>query len=271
MNTSKYTVVRTYNRNMTLLKQGMPNFVNTRMINDDLFLVQSSKTSYSIDTPLQCACATLDNAKYWYLNFIYNFMYKCLDMTKMHFIEGDTDSMYWAVAGNPNDDVHQGFKHVVKDEVFYKNNVFKWFPDPTKGLEDEKKLLGLSVEKEGTEMIALGPKCYTIKTVKKKGEKEIEEDVLKVKGVILSQNPHVIPEKYKEVLKDNKPLRGSNIILKMKAEKGEDFKMTKQRQPKIVMTGVHNKMRVLSNESCAPFIEGLGRENYVVITSQFKK
>jgi hypothetical protein len=26
-------------------------------------------------------------------------MNKCLDMSKIHFVEGDTDSMYWAVAG----------------------------------------------------------------------------------------------------------------------------------------------------------------------------
>jgi hypothetical protein len=49
----------------------------------------------------------LDNAKYWYLNFIYNFMYRCLDMDKIHFIEGDTDSAYWAISGDPNEDYKQ--------------------------------------------------------------------------------------------------------------------------------------------------------------------
>jgi hypothetical protein len=74
------------------------------MVGKDLFLVQSSKTYYMIQTPIQCACATLDNAKYWYLNFIYNFMMQCLNMDKLHFIEGDTDSMYWAVAGDEDFD-----------------------------------------------------------------------------------------------------------------------------------------------------------------------
>jgi hypothetical protein len=188
-------------------------------------------------------------------------MYKCLDMNKIHFIEGDTDSMYWAISGNPDEDIHQGFKYVIKDIDFYNNNVFKWFPDPTKGLEDEKKLLGLCVEKEGSEMIALGPKCYTLKTEK--------QNILKVKGVTLKQNPQVSLESYKKVLNEKATIMGENIILRMKAEKGQDFQMTKQVQPKIVMTGIHNKMRVLSNESCAPFIEGLGKDNYLVITSHF--
>jgi hypothetical protein len=49
---------------------------------------------------LQFMLFTLDNAKFWYLKFVYDFLYKCLDMTKVHFVEGDIDSMYMAVAGN---------------------------------------------------------------------------------------------------------------------------------------------------------------------------
>jgi hypothetical protein len=112
-------------------------------------------------------------------------------------------------------------------------------------------------------MIALGPKCYTIKTV----EKESVKDILKVKGVTLKQNPQIGPESYKQVLSEKTVIMGENILLRMKAEKGQDFRMTKQIQPKIVMTGIHNKMRVLSNESCAPFVEGLGKESYIVISN----
>jgi hypothetical protein len=69
----------------------------------------------------QCRCEavfTLDNAKFWYLKFVYDFLYKCLDMTKVRFV-GDTDSMYMAVVGNPNDDCHQGFKYVIKNKEYY--------------------------------------------------------------------------------------------------------------------------------------------------------
>jgi hypothetical protein len=45
---------------------------------------------------------------------------------------------------------HQKFKHVVKDEVFYNENVYKWFPNPNipkkDQTRDKKKLLGVSFE-----------------------------------------------------------------------------------------------------------------------------
>jgi hypothetical protein len=67
--------------------------------------------------------------------------------------------LYYAISGNQDEDCHQGFKHVVKDEVFYKENVHKLFPNPTLPKEeqtrDKKKLLGVSFEKEGYFMFAM--------------------------------------------------------------------------------------------------------------------
>jgi hypothetical protein len=40
-----------------------------------------------------------------------------------------------------------------------------------------------SIENEGSEVIALGPKCYSLRTEKR--------NIMKVKGVILKQNPHI--------------------------------------------------------------------------------
>jgi hypothetical protein len=48
-------------------------------------------------------------------------------MRKVHFIEGDTGSLYYAVSEDPEKDCHQGFEHVIKDEAFYKENVHKLF------------------------------------------------------------------------------------------------------------------------------------------------
>ena len=59
-------------------------------------------------------------------------MYRCLDMDRIHFIEGDTDSAYWAIAGDPNEDYHQQFKHVIRDDEFYNEHVYEWFPDQVK-------------------------------------------------------------------------------------------------------------------------------------------
>jgi hypothetical protein len=130
--------------------------------------------TFKCKTPLAEGYFTLDNAKFWYLNFIYNFMYKCLDMNRIHFIEGDTDSMYFAVAGNLQEDNTQGFKYVIKDEKFYDDNIYKFAPSGfystgdkltfTSKLEQkqfDKKLLGLEIEKQCDNMIALAPKMYS--------------------------------------------------------------------------------------------------------------
>jgi hypothetical protein len=86
------------------------------------------KESFGCKTPLIQGFFTLENAKFWYLNFIYNFMYKYLDMTKIHFVERDTNSMYWAVSGSKSDDYQKGFKYVIKDHKFYNENTYKFTP-----------------------------------------------------------------------------------------------------------------------------------------------
>ncbi|KAA6362162.1 MAG: hypothetical protein EZS28_042311, partial [Streblomastix strix] len=42
---------------------------------------------------------TQDNSKFWYLCFIYFFLYKCIDMDRVHFCCMDTNSMYRAISG----------------------------------------------------------------------------------------------------------------------------------------------------------------------------
>ncbi|KAA6376183.1 MAG: hypothetical protein EZS28_028290, partial [Streblomastix strix] len=92
----------------------------------------------------------------------------CFDMNKLHFIEGDTDSAYWAVSGKADESYKQQFKYVIKDQQFYNENVKYFFSTIEGDLLDEKKILGLAIEREGTEMIALAPKNYFIKI----GDKE---------------------------------------------------------------------------------------------------
>ncbi|KAA6374076.1 MAG: hypothetical protein EZS28_030397 [Streblomastix strix] len=104
----------------------------------------------------------------------------CLDMNKLHFVEGDTDSAYWAVSGDVNDDYKQQFNFVIKDKQFYDENAKFFFPTIEGDLFVEKKILGLAIEREGTEMIALAPKNYYIKV----GDKE----KIKLKGVNQTTN-----------------------------------------------------------------------------------
>jgi hypothetical protein len=123
----------------------------SRAINNR-YIVEKNYRTYSANIGIQEVEFILDNAKFLYIKFVYNFIYRCVDMLKIHFREGDTDSLYYAISGNPDKDCHQGLKHVVKDEIFYNENVYKWFPNPTLPKEeltrDKKKLLGVSFEKE---------------------------------------------------------------------------------------------------------------------------
>jgi hypothetical protein len=173
-------------------------------------------------------------------------------MNKLHFIEGDTDSMYLAVAGNPDAGIHQGFRYAVKNRGFYHQHAYEWFPDPFKGKENEKKLGGVAVENEGVQMYAIAPKNYTII---KPGN-----SILKNKGVSLKKNQHITPQSYISNLTTGELIKGEN--------KGFGIKngiMTKYSVDKIAISGIHTKMIVLANNSCAPYIYGLKAKDYSVV------
>jgi hypothetical protein len=192
-------------------------------------------------------------------------------MDRIHFIEGDTDSSYWAVAGDPDKGVHQGFTEVIKDQDFWDKHYYEWFPDPTKGIEDKKKLGGLCVENEGNEMIAIAPKNYYIRTHEqmKNGEGKIS-DRLKGKGV--SKRNYINPkverveeatissESYKQCILEGKVAMGKNIGFHVK----KDMRLVKDAVNKVAISGVHTKMIVLPNNCCAPYIYGLKASDYEV-------
>jgi hypothetical protein len=182
-------------------------------------------------------------------------MFKAFDTDKFHFVEGDTDSSYWAIAGDQNESYTQGFKHIIKDKQFYDNNVYKWFPDPNKGLEDEKKLLGVSTEKEGTVMFAVSPKCYYLCAPGKK-----EENIMKAKGADLRRN-HITPDDYKATVLEKQIIQGENCGFYVHDIDGMKH-MVKMLTRKNIITPIHNKMICLDNYSCAPIIQGLSKEDY---------
>jgi hypothetical protein len=84
-NTERYIKTAVKNKSQTFQAQIYDNFISTRKINDDYYLVTYNPKTFSCDTCLQESYFTLDNAKFWYLNFIYNFMYRCLDMDRIHY------------------------------------------------------------------------------------------------------------------------------------------------------------------------------------------
>jgi hypothetical protein len=101
-------------------------------------------------------------------------MERCLDVHKFHYVEGDIDSLYFAISGHKDEGINQGFKHIITDEKFYNENIYKWLPsdfyssdnsnpvfdNAIDKMKNDKKLLGFDSEKTSECMIALAPKMY---------------------------------------------------------------------------------------------------------------
>jgi hypothetical protein len=241
MNTEKYEYLRLMNKDKTYETQLFPNHINTRKIGDDTYLVTIKPKSFPCKTCIQEAYFTLDNAKLWYLNFIYNFMYKCLDRSRFHFIEGDTDSAYWAVSGKKEEegegeDYKQGLKAIITDQDFYDKHFESWFGGET--LESKKQLLGLAIEKEDESCIALSPKWYTLFP---------HNMVTKMKGVSKSKNK-VTNTDYNKCL-DGSVVKGKNINLQLVRDQ-----MSKVTVYKNALTACNTKNVTLPNQSCRPFL-----------------
>ncbi|KAA6355101.1 MAG: hypothetical protein EZS28_049372, partial [Streblomastix strix] len=72
MNTEKFSNVKLKTKADTFMSHLTSNFMSDRQLNDNLYAVQ------------------------------------CLDKNRFHFIEGDTDSMFFAVAADINQPINQG-------------------------------------------------------------------------------------------------------------------------------------------------------------------
>jgi hypothetical protein len=282
MNTEKYSTVKIEGPNEAIRDALFPSFVSSRRITDTAYAVEQQGKYYRCDTCLQCAIWTLDNAKLWYLRFVYEFMVPCLQMNRIHYVEGDTDSYYWAVAGDPTHPkgVHQGFESVIADKDFYEANVYKWFADPaiTKNPEvtievrfmEEKKPLKLAIEREGCEMIALAPKCYTMKTergsiLKNKGVSTKESE--SCAKALIWRDGVLVPlcaDAYMVPLTTGQAVNSTSKQLRV-VKKGAETSMMKLEVMKRSLSGIHSKMIVLSNQNCAPFIHGLTTLAYIVV------
>ncbi|KAA6352989.1 MAG: hypothetical protein EZS28_051484 [Streblomastix strix] len=228
-------------------------FMDEQKISEDNCIVQMNPEHCSCKTPLQVAFFVLDNAKYWYLNFIYNFMYKCLDMNRIHFIEGDTDSAYYAISGNLNEDFTQQFNAVIKDRDFYNENAKYFFPTIKSDVYDEKKILGLSIERQGTAMYALAPKNYMIET------NNCANSKIKLKGVNQKTNK-ITKAQIVDCINEGKITKCINNRLGQK-----NHQMSQLSIEKNGIIGIHTKAIVLENQSCCPYIFGLTALDYSFI------
>ena len=241
INSERYMNLKICDENKTRAAIFAQNYVNGVELNNNNYIIQSIPKSYRCKTPLQEAFWTLDNAKFWYLTFYYDFIDKCYDRDKFHFINMDTDSLYIAVSDD-----------YIKDKAFYNKNVDKF-------MSGNKQLLGLSIEREGSSMIALAPKCYSIisQSATSNGISKNSE-INKLKGLNLTDND-IHYDDYKEIIDKNSTKSGVNKMIKCK---GCD--LFEIEQEKRCLTGYHNKMVVLSNQCCAPFVYGLKASDYSI-------
>ncbi|KAA6313531.1 MAG: hypothetical protein EZS28_055738, partial [Streblomastix strix] len=187
--------------------------MGTKRISANTFAVQLKPKTATCFTSIQSGVFTLDNAKYWYLNYIYNFMYKCLDRKRFHFVLADTDSIYIAISGDPNKDCHQQFESIVTDKQFYDQHVYNYLPDPNKDIYDYKKILGFGIENEGYELTSLGPKCYSMIVNKWNSERQQYEFKPKITSKGISKSQQISHDDYVNVINKDIVKKGVNGTL----------------------------------------------------------
>ncbi|KAA6402765.1 MAG: hypothetical protein EZS28_001710 [Streblomastix strix] len=210
LNSEKFGKIKILDKADTFIAQHHPNHIGTRRISANTFAVQIKPKTATCFTSLQSGVFTLDNAKYLYLNYIYNFMYKCLDRKRFHFVLADTDSIYIAIAGDPAKDCHQQFETIVTDEQFYDQHVYQYLPDPNKDIYDHKKILGFGIENEGYKLTSLGPKCYSMIEYKWNNEKQQYEFKPKITAKGISKSQQISQTDYVNVINKDIVKKGIN-------------------------------------------------------------
>jgi hypothetical protein len=201
------------------------------------------------------------------MNCYYNAFSKMFDFDRAQVSYMDTDSYFITCAGDPEKGVKQGFNAIVKNPELYKTLGYTLFPnpeitDPADKIRDEKKLLGLAVEKEGDVFYGVSPKCYYFNC----WEGKKHDELVKIKGVSLKYN-NIIRKDFERVVNKGEDVYGVNYQLKMHARGPMPHEMYALKQKKIALRPLHNKMRVLADDSCAPFIRMMKREDYEVRSS----
>jgi hypothetical protein len=196
------------------------NFRGTTPIADDLFAVEIDPNVVSPKTPIQSAVFTLDNAKFWLLNFVYRFLYKTLDRDKFMIVYTDTDSLYIAVADAETEEKLLGMTD--------------WIPS-------EKELMKFQVESSNDNFLAVGPKSYTCW--------DSTNTITKSKGVaecLLSRGD------FEKVLST-----GESVSVNDRHTKNKKGALHEINRKKVGLLIVSNKNVVLENGICLPFMHGV--------------
>ncbi|KAA6374075.1 MAG: hypothetical protein EZS28_030399 [Streblomastix strix] len=261
-NNAKFDKISFNNARQASLKQLKLDHKSTRKITDTInnsdgevveeaqYMVCESPRQFKCNKPLQEAVFTLDNSKFWYLNFVNNFLYKCIDMDRVHFCNMDTDSMYLAITGSQIEGYKQGLKYVIKDQGFYDEHYKESLPcGDNCTVAEEKKLMGITTESQVENIVCLAPKCYSLYNRNEQID-DIVSLVNRMKGVSqrcwLSEGSekkaNLTANDYIKCLNSSVAISVTTNNLQMKTGVMSMISMEKS-----ALTGFHNKMVVLSN------------------------
>jgi hypothetical protein len=76
MNKSKYSKLVIMDQQKAFFSQCLPEFKGSRAISNNRYIVEKNYKTYSVNTAIQEAVFTLDNAKFWHIKFVYDFIYR---------------------------------------------------------------------------------------------------------------------------------------------------------------------------------------------------
>ncbi|KAA6400848.1 MAG: hypothetical protein EZS28_003621 [Streblomastix strix] len=227
------------------------------LIEEAQYMVRESPRQFQYNKPLQETVFTLDNSKFQYLNFVYNFLYKCIDIDRVHFCNMDTDSMYLAIAGSQIEGYKYGLKYMIKDQLFYDQHYKEWLPWDNCTVAEEKKLMGLTTEPQGENIVCLTPKCYSLYNENEQNE-EIVSLVNRMKRVS-EKKANLTTNDYIKCLSD-----GCNIIATTNNLQMKMGVMSMISMEKSALTGIGDKMVELANGCCASFMYGINADHYLI-------
>jgi hypothetical protein len=197
-------------------------------------------------------------------------MYKCFDMSKLYFIEEDTDFQAWAVACSPSKPITQAFEEVIIDKAFYNtfanrfflitvystDGKFPEFEDFRKEHPEHdentayqlfsKRFGAVALEIECESMVALAPKMYCpFNAAWKKGA--IIQVKPRAKGVIIKQNP-LAYQNFLDIFNKQNTQKGHNTNLQL-----HQCVMSKITMQKNILTATHTKYQESNDWStCMP-------------------
>ena len=169
-----------------------PQFKSACDLPGDMYEIEMSKKTVSLDIPVQLAFATLQSAKLKLLEFYYDCLDHYIDRSDFEITHADTDSIYFTTSGATLEDVVkpaklEEFKHALYGHCYdrdssgepFRASDTNWFPRRcchTHAKHDKRERGLFKLEASGVELIALASKTYYLK-------REDAADSVKAKGI----------------------------------------------------------------------------------------